>query len=66
MPEDFPRIDIAEREDVEHVFEVIKKHANRLVKEELKKDGKDQDTEALMSCQRAIDRVSSDWINGLG
>lgn len=58
MPDDFPRIDLSEREDAEHVFALIRKHALRLVKQELSKDGMGEDSEALAACQKSIDGVS--------
>ena len=59
MPDDFPRIDLSEREDAEHVFALIRKHALRLVKQELARDGMGEDGEALAACQKSIDGVSA-------
>ena len=59
MPDDFPRIDVSERGDITHVFDAIRRHAVQLVKEELKRDGLGQDSEALAACQKAIDQVGN-------
>lgn len=59
MQDDFPLIEVSDKGDMKHVFEIIRGHAIRLVQKELEKDGLGQDKDALLTCQKAIDKVST-------
>lgn len=63
MPEQFPRVDLASRSDVEHVFAKIERHAKQLVRSELKRSRKDarrgaDDQSPLAVFEAAIETVS--------
>jgi hypothetical protein len=62
MPDDFPRIEVSEREDVHYLFDLIRKHAIGLVEERLTKDGTSQNSKALRYCEKAVDTVSDVYI----
>lgn len=57
MLEQFPRIELGSREDLEHVFRSIREHALAVVQEELK-NARQLDRQSMKACQQTIDRVS--------
>lgn len=58
MPNECPRIDIADKADAAFFFEQVRQHALKMVKHELARHELGKDKEAFKACRQAIDGVS--------
>jgi hypothetical protein len=60
MQDDFPKVDLSERGDLDHVLEQIRKHSLALLREELRKSGHSSDRKAQKTCEETIELVSDE------
>jgi hypothetical protein len=59
MPNDCPRINIADKEDAVFFFKQVREHALKLIKHELARDNMSKDKEVMKACRDAIEGVRS-------
>ncbi|PWN37206.1 uncharacterized protein FA14DRAFT_170083 [Meira miltonrushii] len=55
MQDDFPKVDLTERGDLDHVLEQIRKHSLALLRDELDKAGQSNDRKVLKTCEETIE-----------
>lgn len=58
MQDDFPKVDLTERGDLDHVLEQIRKHSLTLLRDELRKAGQSNDRKVQKTCEETIELVS--------
>lgn len=57
MLDDFPKVDLSERGDLDHVLDQIKEYSLSLLQDELNKAGQANDRKARKSCEETIELV---------